>query len=72
MSRRQEQIRIDGKHYLVETALRSQFALIHAFLADYLGNLSYALSARNSFLIHAEVKGLRCCPLAHSGKLIER
>ena len=32
---------------VVETALRSQFALVHAFLADYLGNLSYALTARN-------------------------
>lgn len=42
-----KQIDIDGKHYLLETALRSQFALIHAFLADYLGNLSYALTARN-------------------------
>jgi len=40
-------IELDGKHYLLETALRSQFALIHAFLADYLGNLSYALTARN-------------------------
>jgi len=38
---------IDGKYYLVETALRADFALIHAFLADYLGNLSYALTARN-------------------------
>jgi acetate CoA/acetoacetate CoA-transferase alpha subunit len=42
-----QQIRIDGKPFLVETALRSQFALVHAFLADYLGNLSYALTARN-------------------------
>jgi acetate CoA/acetoacetate CoA-transferase alpha subunit len=41
------QIEIDGKHFLLETALRSQFALVHAFLADYLGNLSYALTARN-------------------------
>jgi acetate CoA/acetoacetate CoA-transferase alpha subunit len=32
---------------LVETALHAQFALIDAFLADYLGNLSYALTARN-------------------------
>ena len=38
---------IDGKTFLVETALRADFALIHAFLADYLGNLSYALTARN-------------------------
>jgi len=41
------QIEVDGKMFLVETALRAQFALIHAFLADYLGNLSYALTARN-------------------------
>lgn len=41
------QIEVDGKSFLLETALRAQFALIHAFLADYLGNLSYALTARN-------------------------
>src|SRR6476620_2525821 len=40
-------IEIDGKSYLVETALRADFALVRAFLADYLGNLSYALTARN-------------------------
>src|SRR5579871_7026210 len=42
-----QQIEIGGRHYLLETALRSQFALVHAFLADYLGNLSYALTARH-------------------------
>ena len=42
-----QQIEIDGRQYLLETALRAQFALIHTFLADYLGNLSYALTARN-------------------------
>jgi acetate CoA/acetoacetate CoA-transferase alpha subunit len=42
-----QQIKVDGKPFLLETALRSQFALVHAFLADYLGNLSYALTARN-------------------------
>lgn len=42
-----EKINIDGKPFLIETALRAQFALVHAFLADYLGNLSYALTARN-------------------------
>jgi acetate CoA/acetoacetate CoA-transferase alpha subunit len=42
-----QKIEIDGKQFLLETALRSQFALVHAFLADYLGNLSYALTARN-------------------------
>ena len=32
---------------LVEPALRADFALVHAFVADYLGNLGYALTARN-------------------------
>jgi acetate CoA/acetoacetate CoA-transferase alpha subunit len=41
------QIEVDGKMFLVETALHAEFALVHAFLADYLGNLSYALTARN-------------------------
>src|SRR5215471_4282799 len=40
-------IDLDGKTYLVEKAIRADFALIHAFLADYIGNLSYALTARN-------------------------
>lgn len=40
-------IEIDGKGFLLETPLRADFSLIHAFLADYLGNLSYALTARN-------------------------
>ena len=40
-------IEVDGKSYLLETALRADFALVHAFLADYLGNLAYALTARN-------------------------
>ena len=44
---RKLQIEVDGKMFLVETALRAEFALVHAFLADYLGNLSYALTARN-------------------------
>jgi acetate CoA/acetoacetate CoA-transferase alpha subunit len=42
-----ERVQIEGKSYLVEPALRADFALVHAFLADYLGNLSYALTARN-------------------------
>jgi acetate CoA/acetoacetate CoA-transferase alpha subunit len=40
-------IDIGGKTYLLETALRADFALVHAFLSDYSGNLSYALTARN-------------------------
>ncbi len=42
-----QRIDVDGKSYLLETALRADFALVHAFLADYVGNLSYALTARN-------------------------
>ena len=42
-----QQIEVDGKRYLLETALRADFALVQAFLADYLGNLGYALTARN-------------------------
>ena len=40
-------LEVDGKNYLLETPLRADFALVHAFLADYMGNLSYALTARN-------------------------
>jgi acetate CoA/acetoacetate CoA-transferase alpha subunit len=42
-----QRIEANGKTYLLELALRADFALVHAFLADYLGNLSYALTARN-------------------------
>ena len=42
-----QKIEVAGKEYLVEPALRADFALINAFLADYLGNLSYVLTARN-------------------------
>ena len=42
-----QRLEVEGKSYLLETALRADFALVHAFLADYLGNLSYALTARN-------------------------
>jgi acetate CoA/acetoacetate CoA-transferase alpha subunit len=40
-------LEVDGKSYLVEVALRADFALVQAFLADYQGNLGYALTARN-------------------------
>jgi acetate CoA/acetoacetate CoA-transferase alpha subunit len=39
--------KLEGKEFLVEPALRADFALVHAFVADYLGNLGYALTARN-------------------------
>ena len=40
-------LEVDGRTYLVEVAIRADYALVHAFLADYLGNLAYALTARN-------------------------
>ena len=45
--RRERKIEVDGKQYLLEKPLRADFALLQAFLADYLGNLTYALTARN-------------------------
>jgi len=42
-----QRVDVDGKSYLLEAALRADFAIVQAFLADYLGNLSYALTARN-------------------------
>jgi acetate CoA/acetoacetate CoA-transferase alpha subunit len=42
-----KKIEVDGRTYLLERPLAADFALIEAFLADYLGNLTYALTARN-------------------------
>jgi acetate CoA/acetoacetate CoA-transferase alpha subunit len=42
-----QKIEVNGQTYLLELPLRADFALVQAFLADYLGNLSYALTARN-------------------------
>jgi acetate CoA/acetoacetate CoA-transferase alpha subunit len=38
---------VNGRTFLVEAPLRADYALVGAFLADYLGNLTYALTARN-------------------------
>ncbi|HWI26310.1 MAG TPA: 3-oxoacid CoA-transferase subunit A [Stellaceae bacterium] len=40
-------IEVRGREYLLEPPLRADVALLQAFLADYLGNLTYALTARN-------------------------
>ena len=42
-----QKIAVDGRDYLLEPALRADFALVHAFVADYQCNLAYALTARN-------------------------
>ena len=41
-------ITVEGKDYLLETAIPSDFALIKAHKADKLGNLTYRKTARNS------------------------
>jgi len=38
---------VDGRTYLVETALKADFSFIAAKRADYFGNLEYTLTARN-------------------------
>ncbi|MEY8875308.1 MAG: CoA transferase subunit A [Leptothrix sp. (in: b-proteobacteria)] len=40
-------IEIDGRVFLVELPLRADFALVNARQADHIGNLAYALTARN-------------------------
>jgi len=40
-------IEVDGSEYLLEKPLHADFALVQAFLCDYLGNLTYVLTARN-------------------------
>jgi acetate CoA/acetoacetate CoA-transferase alpha subunit len=42
-----QRVEVGGKPYLLEVALRADFALVQAFIADYFGNLGYALTARN-------------------------
>lgn len=40
-------VEVGGNRYLVETPLKADFALIGAWQADYVGNLSYLLTAHN-------------------------
>jgi acetate CoA/acetoacetate CoA-transferase alpha subunit len=47
VERGKQKVAVGGRDYLLETALHADFALVHAFLSDYLGNLAYALTARN-------------------------
>jgi acetate CoA/acetoacetate CoA-transferase alpha subunit len=42
-----QKISVDGRDYLLERPIRADFALLQAFLSDYDGNLTYALTARN-------------------------
>ena len=40
-------IEVDGRLFLLEKPLKADFAFLYAKQADYLGNLTYALTARN-------------------------
>jgi len=40
-------IEIDGRVFLLELPLRADYALVNARQADHIGNLAYALTARN-------------------------
>jgi len=40
-------VEVQGNRYLLETPLKADFALIGAWQADYIGNLSYMLTAQN-------------------------
>ena len=43
----EQHIQFNGKTFLLETAMRADFALIQAFVAHHLGNLTHVLTARN-------------------------
>lgn len=42
-----QKISVNGRDYLLEKPLRADYALVHAFVCDYVGNLAYVLTARN-------------------------
>jgi acetate CoA/acetoacetate CoA-transferase alpha subunit len=42
-----QKVKINGKDYLVETALKADFALLKAKKADFYGNLTFRLTSRN-------------------------
>ena len=47
VSEYQETVEVDGKPYLLGKPIHADFALISAWRCDYVGNLSYTMSARN-------------------------
>ena len=47
LTRGKRRIELDGREYVVETALRADVALIHADRADTFGNLDYVATAQN-------------------------
>jgi acetate CoA/acetoacetate CoA-transferase alpha subunit len=47
VARGRQVVQIDGHEFLIEPAIKADFALIAARSADYSGNLVYSLTARN-------------------------
>lgn len=60
-------IEVAGRSYLLETALRADFALVRARRADYRGNLEYALTARNFNPLMAMAAG---CTIAEAEDIV--
>ena len=40
-------VEVDGRTFVLEKPLRADFTLLNAKQADYIGNLTYSLTARN-------------------------
>ena len=60
--------KFDDREYLLETALHADFALIHAWKADGLGNLVYRKTARNFNPIMATAAGVT---IAEAEEIVE-
>jgi acetate CoA/acetoacetate CoA-transferase alpha subunit len=60
-----QRIEVNGKTYLLETPLQADFALVHAFMADYEGNLAYALTGRNFNPVMAMAGGTTIVSVEH-------
>jgi acetate CoA/acetoacetate CoA-transferase alpha subunit len=51
-------VTVDGRDFLLETPLRADVALLHAYEADYYGNLTYRLTATNFNPLMAMAAGI--------------
>jgi acetate CoA/acetoacetate CoA-transferase alpha subunit len=51
-------VTVDGRDFLLETPLRADVALLHAYEADYYGNLTYRLTATNFNPVMALAAGI--------------
>jgi acetate CoA/acetoacetate CoA-transferase alpha subunit len=51
-------VTVDGRDFLLETPLSADIALLHAYEADYYGNLTYRLTATNFNPVMAMAAGI--------------